>query len=81
MTQTRTVTCARCGETTAGLSRPPLSGAVGQLVYDHTCQNCWDEWFEQSINVINHYSLNPALREHREQLYEVMREFLNLTGK
>jgi Fe-S cluster biosynthesis and repair protein YggX len=65
MTQTRTVTCARCGETTTGLSRPPL----------------WDEWFEQSINVINHYGLNPALREHREQLYEVMREFLNLTGK
>ena len=81
MTQTRTVTCARCGETTTGLSRPPLAGAVGQLVFENTCQSCWDEWFEQSVNVINHYGLNPALREHREQLYDVMKEFLNLTGK
>ncbi len=80
MTQTRTVTCARCGETTTGLPRPPLAGAIGQLVYEHTCQSCWDEWFEQSVNVINHYGLNPALREHREQLYDVMKEFLNLTG-
>jgi len=81
MTQTRTVRCARCGETTTGLSRPPLAGAVGQLVFENTCQSCWDEWFEQSVNVINHYGLNPALREHREQLYDVIKEFLNLTGK
>ena len=50
-------------------------------MYENTCQSCWDEWFEQSVNVINHYGLNPALREHREQLYDVMKEFLNLTGK
>ena len=80
MTQTRTILCARCGETNAGLPRPPLAGGVGQLVYEHTCQSCWDEWFEQSVNVINHYGLNPALREHREQLYDIMKEFLNLTG-
>jgi len=43
------------------------------------CQSCWNEWFEQSINVINHYGLNPALREHRAQLYDVMCEFFNLT--
>ncbi len=81
MTQTRTVTCARCGDTAPGLTQPPLSGAVGQVVFENICQVCWADWFEQSVNVINHYSLNPALREHREQLYEVMREFLNLTGK
>ena len=81
MTQTRTVTCARCGRTAAGLARPPLSGAIGQLVFERTCQDCWDEWFEQSVNVINHYGLNPALREHREQLYDVMREFLSLEAR
>lgn len=80
MTQTRTVTCARCVESAPGLPRPPLSGAIGQLVYEHVCQRCWDDWFEQSVNVINHYGLNPALPEHRAQLYDVMKDFFNLTG-
>ena len=78
MAETRLVTCSRCGETTAGLPRPPLAGDVGQLVYEHVCQSCWGEWFEQSVNVINHYGLTPAVPEDRRQLYEVMREFLAL---
>jgi Fe-S cluster biosynthesis and repair protein YggX len=78
VTETRTVTCTRCGDVAPGLSQAPLAGAVGQLVFDNVCQVCWADWFEQSVNVINHYGLNPALREHREQLYEVMKEFFNL---
>jgi len=79
VTDVRAVTCARCGATAPGLARPPLAGDIGRLVYEGVCQSCWNEWFEQSINVINHYGLNPALREHRAQLYDVMREFFNLT--
>jgi len=52
---------------------------VGQLVYAHTCEDCWADWFEQSVGVINHYSLNPAIREDRLRLYDVMKEFLALT--
>lgn len=81
MAATRQVTCSRCGQTAPGLEQAPLSGAVGQLVYVHVCQKCWGEWFDQSVNVINHYGLNPALREHREQLYEVMKAFLNLPAQ
>lgn len=81
MAQTRTVTCARCGQTALGLAQLPLSGDVGKLVYENVCQECWQAWFDQSVNVINHYGLNPALREHRQQLYEVMKEYLGLEGK
>jgi Fe-S cluster biosynthesis and repair protein YggX len=72
------VTCLRCGKTAPGLAQAPLSGEVGRLVYEHTCQDCWAQWFEQSVLVINHNGLNPALREDRQRLYEVMREFLAL---
>jgi len=72
------VVCARCSEQTQGLAQPPLAGDIGKLVYDNVCQECWNAWFEQSVGVINHYGLNPALREHRQQLYEVMKEFLGL---
>jgi Fe-S cluster biosynthesis and repair protein YggX len=74
------VQCSRCGRTAAGLAGPPLAGDIGKLVYDHVCQDCWNAWFEQSVGVINHYSLNPAIREDRLQLYEVMKEFLALSG-
>ncbi len=81
MAESRLLTCSRCGQTAGGLARSPLAGDVGRMVYDNVCQECWNEWFEQSVNVINHYGLNPALREHREQLYDVMKEFLGLKGK
>ena len=78
MTEQRTVICSRCGETKPGLTNAPLSGEIGRQVYEEACQDCWDAWFEQSVNVINHYELTPALPEHRRQLYEIMKEFLNL---
>jgi Fe-S cluster biosynthesis and repair protein YggX len=80
MAEAHLVACPRCGRTAPGLARPPLAGDVGQLVYEHTCQDCWNDWFEQSVGVINHYSLNPAMREDRLQLYEVMKEFLALSS-
>jgi Fe-S cluster biosynthesis and repair protein YggX len=79
VSEERTVDCSRCGQTARGLARPPLAGDVGLVVYEHTCQDCWNDWFEQSVGVINHYGLNPAVADDRRQLYEVMKEFLALT--
>ncbi|MBI4213527.1 MAG: Fe(2+)-trafficking protein [Chloroflexi bacterium] len=56
----------------------PLGGAMGRLVHDNVCEDCWAAWYEQSVNVINHYGLTPALPEHRQQLFKIMKEFLNL---
>ncbi|MSQ23459.1 MAG: Fe-S cluster protector protein [Chloroflexi bacterium] len=78
MAEERLVVCSRCGEDKPGLAAPPLSGAIGKQVFEEVCQDCWDAWFEQSVNVINHYELTPALPEHRRQLYEIMKEYLNL---
>jgi Fe-S cluster biosynthesis and repair protein YggX len=74
----RLVDCTRCVETKPGLDSPPLAGEIGRLVYDNVCRDCWSAWFEQSVNVINHYGLTPALPDHRRQLYEIMKEFLSL---
>lgn len=78
MAESRTLSCSRCGRTAAGLAKPPLAGDVGKRVFEHVCESCWGEWFEQSINVINHHGLNPALPEDRKQLYDVMKEFFDL---
>ncbi len=81
MSETRIVACTRCGEQKAGLAEPPLAGELGQQLLANVCQDCWNAWFEQSVLVINHYGLNPAIREQRLQLYDAMKEFLGLAGR
>lgn len=74
------VTCARCGVTRAGAGRVGLPGPLGDEIAEKVCAECWQEWVQQQIRVINHYGLRPALKEDREKLYGFTREFLNLPG-
>ncbi len=73
-----TVVCARCGETKEPLGTAPLPGTLGETVARSICHECWADWMETSLRVINHYGLHPASKEHRERLFTFMREFLKL---
>jgi Fe-S cluster biosynthesis and repair protein YggX len=72
------VTCARCGNTRESAGRVGIPGELGDAIAGRTCEECWREWLQTQIRVINHYGLRPALREDRERLYGLTREFLNL---
>jgi Fe-S cluster biosynthesis and repair protein YggX len=76
-----TVTCSRCGQTTEGLSRPPLSGQLGQDVLARVCPTCWVEWRQESVNVINHTGLQPVDPADRQKLRALLREFLKLPAE
>ena len=76
-----TVVCSRCGEMKEAVGTVPLPGALGESVAAHVCQDCWQEWIQTSIRVVNHYKLQPALREHREKLFELMVDFLKLPAE
>ncbi len=67
----------RCGQTREGAGRV-LPGALGDEIARSVCAECWKEWMQQQIRVINHYQLRPALKEDREKLYAVTREFFGL---
>ena len=71
------VTCVRCHETREGAGRV-LPGALGDEVARSVCSVCWAEWLQQQIRVINHYALRPAMKEDREKLYDITREFFGL---
>jgi Fe-S cluster biosynthesis and repair protein YggX len=73
------VTCSRCGQTREGAGRVGLPGALGADIEARICAECWQEWVSTQIRVINHYGLRPAQKEDREKLYELTREFLQLT--
>ncbi len=72
------VTCARCRVTREGAGRVPIPGSLGRDIEERVCAECWREWLQTQIRVINHYGLQPALREDREKLYALTREFLQL---
>jgi Fe-S cluster biosynthesis and repair protein YggX len=75
------VTCSRCGRTTDGLTRPPLAGALGQQVLASVCPDCWSEWRQESVNIINHTGLQPVDPADRQKLYAYLREFLKLPAE
>jgi len=74
------VTCARCANTREGAGKVGLPGTLGADIEERVCAECWSEWLGQQIRVINHYGLRPALKEDREKLYGLTREFLNLAS-
>lgn len=75
-----TITCVRCGQTRESAGRV-LPGTLGEQIERGVCAVCWDEWKQQQIRVINHYALRPALKEDREKLYEITREFFGLPAE
>lgn len=72
------LTCARCGMTREGAGRV-LPGSLGDEIERRICAECWQEWTQAQIRVINHYGLQPVRKEDREKLYQFTREFLGLS--
>jgi Fe-S cluster biosynthesis and repair protein YggX len=75
------VTCSRCGQTRAGLERPPFPGAVGARVQGEICAECWGQWLKQQTMLINHYGLNLMDPQARTFLVKNMEAFLFKSGR
>jgi Fe-S cluster biosynthesis and repair protein YggX len=73
-----TIQCVRCGRTVEQMEKPPTGGKTGQMILEQVCSDCWQEWLNQSVLVINHYGLVLADPDHRAQLSKMMKEFLTL---
>jgi len=75
-----TITCARCGRD----AEPPPRHRIGfpapakERVLQSICAECWKEWEEMEIKVINEYRLNFMDPDHRAVLQKACLEFLTL---
>ena len=74
----KTFQCARCGKDEPRLSTPPLPGPTGQEVVEKSCANCWHEWTQAEVMVINELRLNFMDPGAQRILIHHMREFLGL---
>lgn len=74
-----TVVCSRCGREAAGLEAPPpLPADLAQSVVANVCAECWSEWVEEEVRVINELRLNFMDPESAQVLHRRLREYLAL---
>ena len=72
------VDCRRCGRKHQGLSHAPHPGELGRQIQLHVCVDCWNEWREMEVRVINELRLNFIDPESQEVLAKHLAEFLHL---
>ena len=68
--------CARCAKAEPRLPQAPLPGAVGEELLARVCADCWNEWREMEVRVINELRLNFMDPDAQEKLDRQMRAFL-----
>ncbi|MBI3980095.1 MAG: oxidative damage protection protein [Chloroflexi bacterium] len=71
----RMVKCVKLGRELPGLERPPISGELGQRIFEHVSAEAWGMWRAQQTILMNHYGLNPMDPEAREFLRRQAEEF------
>ena len=73
-----TIHCSRCNRDAESLSSPPLPGPVGAEIQQRICSDCWTEWQNMEVMVINELRLNFMDPAAQQTLDRHMREFFGL---
>ena len=69
--------CTRCERDGArALDRAPFPNELGGRLVAEICHDCWEEWKQRQMLLINHYGLRLHEAEAREFLYANLRSFL-----
>ena len=72
------VECARCGRTAPAAQNVVYGGALGDEIRAKSCDDCWREWLNMEVMVINELRLNFMDPKSQEVLTQQMRQFLVL---
>jgi Fe-S cluster biosynthesis and repair protein YggX len=60
------------------MERAVYPGALGEAILAGTCRDCWNEWREMEVRVINELKLNFIEPEAQETLTRHLVQFLGL---
>jgi Fe-S cluster biosynthesis and repair protein YggX len=77
-TSKTTIRCARCGREAPPMTAAPYPGALGAELGRRVCGDCWAEWQQVEVMVINELKLNFMDPRSQDILVQQMREFLGL---
>lgn len=76
-----TVLCNRCRLEKAPARGVPWGGALGEEIQAKTCADCWAEWENTEVMVINELRLNFMDPKSQEIVVKHLREFLALDAE
>jgi Fe-S cluster biosynthesis and repair protein YggX len=69
--------CGRCDREDPGrIERKPFPNELGERIVTEICADCWEEWKQRQMLLINHYGLKLHKPSAREFLYANLRAFL-----
>ncbi len=74
------VSCVRCHREAVPIGGVTYPGALGDELRERICAECWAEWQQAEVMVINELRLNFMDPRSQEVLIKHMREFLCLDG-
>lgn len=77
-TTTADVTCSRCKRTAPPAEKITYGGKLGAQIRAHVCNDCWTEWQNMEVMVINELRLDFMDPKSLEVLTKQLREFLAL---
>lgn len=76
---TDSVKCIRCGREAMAIAGTPHPGELGREIAEKICADCWAEWRNAEVIVINELRLNFMDPRSQDILDQHMREFLTLS--
>ncbi len=76
-----TVDCVRCNRRAPGATGVFYGGKLGEEIRSKICADCWAEWHEAEVMVINELRLNFMDPKSQDVLAQQLRQFLMLDGE
>jgi Fe-S cluster biosynthesis and repair protein YggX len=73
-----TVKCGRCGNQREPPKDIPYVGGLGEIITTRVCSECWKEWEDNQIKLMNEYRVDLSTKEHRDLMRNMMKDFLKL---
>jgi Fe-S cluster biosynthesis and repair protein YggX len=74
--------CTRCERSgVEGIATPPFPTDLGRRIQEEICADCWEEWKQRQMLLINHYGLKLQEAQARDFLYANLSSFLFAEGE
>ena len=73
-----TVSCTSCGREAPALPKAPYHDDLGREILENTCRECWKQWLDMQVRLINEYGLLPVNPEHGAIIEKNLKAFLKL---
>jgi Fe-S cluster biosynthesis and repair protein YggX len=68
--------CVRCRQKGDALGYAPIPTELGQRIGNEVCAECWREWQQKQMQLINHFGLDVSNPDSHEFLFDQMKTFL-----